>query len=176
MKKETSKNYFGFTLIELLVVMLIIAILSGFALPQYQKAVNKARFLQVSLIGDQIAQAQEAYYIANGKYADTAAELDVNVPGGYTAQPFSGNEGVLVWDKFYCHTNRNGTVFCWFKNPSVGFTTNVTVHNKTIPKYRQCIFCRTGTPATISTRENICKSVSNQPIPAEGICPTVDLP
>ena len=51
-------NNKGFTLIELLVVVLIIGILASVALPQYQKAVRKARLAEVWSI---LSSMEKAY-------------------------------------------------------------------------------------------------------------------
>ncbi len=74
----------AFTLIELLVVVLIIGILAAIAVPKYQMAVAKSRYVQLKMFAESVVSAQDVYYLANGKYATNYKDLDIAIPNsGY---------------------------------------------------------------------------------------------
>ncbi len=106
----------GFTLIEMLVVVLIIGIIAAIAFPQYQLSVLKTRYTQLMIMGEAIRRAQDAYYLANGRYALSLNELDLTIPGNCIPTAYDGG---LRCDKFVCvvydgwgGSESSGNVYC----------------------------------------------------------------
>ena len=85
---KTNQNKAGFTLIELLVVVLIIGILAGVALPQYQVAVTKTRYAALKNLTQSIYEAEQVYFLENGVYTNKFRELTLDIGGTGAA----GNE------------------------------------------------------------------------------------
>ncbi len=84
-----KRNKQAFTLIELLLVVLIIGILAAVAVPQYTKAVEKARTREAVLM---LKNMQKAWQLCRLQYGDNAEEcgnnqnglfshMDIEIPG-----------------------------------------------------------------------------------------------
>ena len=106
----------GFTLIELLVVVLIIGILSAVALPQYTKAVEKARVAEAKTLLKSLNDAEEIQALSNGAHTYDLSVLDITLPGNY--ESFGGNDNAKVKTKNFeiyldeCTCGEGNSLFC----------------------------------------------------------------
>lgn len=92
----------GFTLIELLVVVLIIAVLSAIAVPQYQKVIIKSRVWAMITFTKNIADAQELFYLHHGSYTGDIKKLEmVTIPAFCKQIPYNYNGTMLSCDKYF---------------------------------------------------------------------------
>ena len=101
----------AFTLIELLVVVLIIGILSAIALPQYQTAVYKAKYMNLKPLVTSIAQAEEVYYLANQSYTSDFEKLDVSVPAP-TSTSSTTSRTTYSYPWGYCFIDSSAVIMC----------------------------------------------------------------
>lgn len=98
----------AFTLIELLVVVVIIGILSVIALPQYQKAVRRARTAEAKINLKKLAEATDLYILQHGtsEGIDSSSwdNLDIDVPSETKNWEYAVDE---------CISGSNGKTGCW---------------------------------------------------------------
>ena len=161
-----QKKNKGFTLIEMLVVVLIIGILAGIALPQYQMAVTKAKVASILPLMRRWKDALAEYKLQHGSYVTEdnqhpdADTLGANWPSDWEC----GDDGIECisdyWNECYANEENTGYVYCYHSiDNNNGF--QITMYQPDEPNYeevRGMMTCETyGTEA-----EKVCKALGGK--------------
>ena len=167
----------GFTLIELLVVVLIIGILAAVALPQYQKAVEKAKIAEAQQIAATLRPAIDAYVLANGTnggefVGNGLNQLDIDVESVLDCS--RGDHDVCFGKHFgydaFClahHTPNSCLIRAWrLEDPTAYIASGHDTYRYRIEWQRNdstgkwARICYLGTKAT-DTDKQICADLNN---------------
>ena len=122
----------GFTLIELLVVVLIIGILAAVALPQYQKAVTKARYSQLLTTIQGVEREAKLAFLAESFPSNGSSDIDIcknfeSFQGG----SWTGNDYYVKDFRLYISScNKNEVYIDTYRQPngSGGEKQNIEFH------------------------------------------------
>lgn len=141
----------GLTLMELMVAIVVVGLMAAFAIPSYNKAVNKSEERQMIVNLRSIISAQEIYKAKNGDYWPAAV---FSIP--------TGNKGLsdlnpalrlsVVNDSKYdyqCNSTANQEFQCYASYSPGGtlawmlYTNSTIAHGSTFP---QQVCCAAGNP------------------------------
>jgi len=161
MKKEKcskqKNNKLGFTLLELLVVVLIIGILAAIALPKYQLAVLKSKYGSMLDFARVARDAQQRYYLINGKYTKNWRDLDIDYPGvtssGFTLYFAYGSCVMSWWDDI--------GIICMLGSSNSGKVT-LSYLEKFGTKIRACRVINITSTQTDTLEDKVCQLVTGK--------------
>lgn len=168
MKNSILTEFGGFTLIELLVVVLIIGILSAVALPQYTKAVAKARLSNMQVLVKSLKDAQEVHYMEHGVYATDFDSFDIDVPPYQTLSDLdlTCSAKTANYKKFsICPLTRRSFVAGKMRlsdNSLISFSMRLNQSPDTSTFFKHPIVCGGGSSPTNNLAQQLCKSMGGK--------------
>ena len=154
-------NKIGFTLLELLIVVLIIGILAAVALPQYNKAVNKAKFAKLQSTVSSLSDAYREYVLIHGKSPKYFNDLSFTLPDNFQLTFDENKITCMTSDdmscclqRYYYGSSNNyefGYIACYDKNLTFGYYQSL-FSREGEPVNEQCCIAKNGNEKA----ENFC--------------------
>ena len=140
----------AFTLIELLVVVLIIGILAGIALPNYQKSIDRAEMAGVLQTFAAIDEAMRMYRLETGEWPTTMDQLAIKVPNSqwrYSLVNVKTEQESCLWPNGY-RTQPRGWASIRADKPGLGTSIGYgavfySMRGRTVSTYKPGVFCCT---------------------------------
>lgn len=100
MIKNRKPSNSGFSLVELTIVVLVLGVLSTFAVPRYLRVVERTKASEAFAYLAEVSSSQARYNAQHGEYASVLMDLDVvlRTPGNFAVGSPSSANYELEWE------------------------------------------------------------------------------